>query len=138
MGDAGRRVMLERGRVLAPQSRDDTREHDRQPVAARVHDARLAQRREQFGAPLDGVLACVHRALEGRGDRTVLLFRFGAGLKARVSGRVRDIGDDLVGHLARDRQDRPLGGVAHGRVGAVGGIGERRSDQRRVDQLAGP
>jgi len=51
---------------------------------------------------------------------------------------VRDVRHDLVGHLPRDRQDRPLGRVAHGGVRAVGRVGERRADQRRVDQLAGP
>ena len=48
-----------------------------------------------------------------------------------------DVGDDLVRHLARDRQDRALGGLAHRGVGAVGGVRQRRADQRRVDQLAG-
>ena len=41
------------------------------------------------------------------------------------------------GHLAHDREDRALGGVAHGAVRAVGGAGHRGGDQHGVDQLAG-
>ena len=41
------------------------------------------------------------------------------------------------GHLARDGEDRALGGLAHGGVGAVGGAGQRGGDEHGVDQLAG-
>ena len=42
-----------------------------------------------------------------------------------------------VGHLAEDRQHRPLGGLADRGVGGVGGAGEGRRHQNRVDQLTG-
>jgi hypothetical protein len=41
-----------------------------------------------------------------------------------------------VGHLADHREDRALGRVAHGGVGAVGGPGHRGPDEHRVDELA--
>ena len=41
-----------------------------------------------------------------------------------------------MGHLAHDGEDRALGGVADGAVGALGGARHRRADQHRVDQLA--
>ena len=138
VGDARRRVVVERRRLLAAQRRDHAGEDDRQPVAAGVDHARLAQRREQLGAALDRVLAGLDRAFERRGDRRVLLARLGGRAEARALRTVGEVGDDLVRHLARDRQDRALGGIAHRRVGAVGGIRERRSDQGRVDQLARP
>ena len=114
VGDAGRCVVLERRRVFTAERRHDTGEDDRQPVAARVHDARLAQRRKQLGPSFDGVLPCVDGALEGGGDRSVLLARLRAGVQARVVLAVGDIRGDPVGHLASHRQDRPLGGLPHG------------------------
>ena len=43
-----------------------------------------------------------------------------------------------MGDLAEDGQHRPLGRVPDRRVGGVGGLGEGRGDQDRVDQLARP
>ena len=45
------------------------------------------------------------------------------------------VGGDRVGHLPDHGEHRPLGGVAHGLIGGVGGARERRGDQHRVDQL---
>ncbi len=139
VGDARRRVMVELRRLVAAQGGDDAGEDDRQPVAARVDDAGLAQRGQQLGTALDRVLAGRDRALErlGRWPRPA---RCGSvvGPEARVLRAVGDVGDDLVGHLPRHGQDRALGRLAHRGVGAVGRVRERRADQRRVDQLAGP
>ena len=41
-------------------------------------------------------------------------------------------------HLAEDGEHRPLGRVADGLVGGVGGAREGRGDKNRVDQLTGP
>ena len=49
-----------------------------------------------------------------------------------------ELAGDRVGHLAEDGQHRALGRVADRLVGGVGGAGEGRGDQHRVDQLAGP
>ena len=40
-----------------------------------------------------------------------------------------------MGHLADHGEHRPLGGVAHGLIGGIGGARERRRDQHRVDEL---
>ncbi len=77
-------------------------------------------------------------ALERRRDRLVLLGRLGARREPRVLFAVGHVGGDPVGHLAGDRQDRPLGRLPHRGVGPVGRIGQRRTDQRRIDQLTGP
>ncbi len=129
VGDARGRVVVEWRRLLAAQRGDDAGEDDREAVSAGVDDAGFAQRGEQLGAALDGVLAGLDGALERGGDRDVLLARLGGGPEARGLGDVRDVGDDLVRHLAGDGEDRALGGVAHGGVGAVGGVGERGADQ---------
>ena len=54
------------------------------------------------------------------------------------------LGGDPVGHLAGHREDRALGGAAHGGVGALGGVLERGGDQRgsisspgRLNELLG-
>ncbi len=138
VGDPGRRVVVQRRRVFAPQRGDDAREDDRQPVAAGVDDARVAQRREHLRAALDRVLPGVDGALQRDRDRTVLLAVLGAGRQARVLGGVRHVACDAVRHLARDGQHRALRRLADGRVGAVRGFREGGADQRRVDQLAGP
>ena len=52
-------------------------------------------------------------------------------------GHVRELGGDAVGHLAHDGEDRALGRLAHGVVGAVGRAGHRGADQHGVDELAG-
>jgi hypothetical protein len=48
---------------------------------------------------------------------------------------VREIGHDAARHLAHDGEDRPLGRLADGRVGAVGGARHRGTDEHRVDEL---
>ncbi len=136
--DARRRVMLELWRLVASQRGDDAGEHDRQAVAAGIDDAGVAQGGQQLGAALDRFLAGVHGALERSGDQLILDAARRRRLQARVACAVRDVGGDLVGHLARDGQHRSLCRIAHGRVRAVGGIRERGADQRRVDQLARP
>ena len=63
-----------------------------------------------------------------------------SGVMSRAQPRVRHVREldgDAVRHLAHDRQDRALGGLADRGVGAVGGARERGADQGRVDQLAG-
>ena len=49
---------------------------------------------------------------------------------------VRDVGGHLRGHLAHDREDRALGGLAHRAVRALGRARHRGGDQHGVDQLA--
>ena len=136
MRDPGRRVVGELRRLGAAQRRDHSREHHGQPVAAGVDDARLAQDRQQLGAAGDRQLARAERRLEHLGDHRVL----GVVVDVRVQPRlvhVRDLGGHARGHLAHDGEDRPLGRIAHGPVGAVGGARHRGGDQHRVDQLAG-
>ena len=48
---------------------------------------------------------------------------------------VGEVRGDRVGHLADHGEHRPLGGVAHGLVGGIGGARERRGDEHRVDEL---
>ncbi len=43
-----------------------------------------------------------------------------------------------MGHLSDHREDRALGGLPHRPVRLVGGAGQRRADQHRIDQLTGP
>ena len=96
MGDARRRVVLERRRLGAAQGGDDAGEHHGQAVAAGVHDARLAQHRQQVGAALDGLLAGVQRALEQLGEQRVLL----VGVALVGQPRLRHVGE-LGGHAVR-------------------------------------
>ena len=133
---AGRRVMVELGRLGAAQRGDDAGEDHGQAEAAGVDDARLAQHRQQVGAAPDGLLAGVERALEHLGDQQVLAVDLVLAEPRLV--HVRQLERDAVGHLAHDREDRPLGRLADGVVGAVGGARHRGADQDRVDQLAGP
>ncbi len=137
MADARGRVVIELRRVVAAQRRNDAREDDRQPVTARVDHAGIAQRRQQLGATLDRLLPRRHRALQRSGDRRVLQPRLRVGVQARTLRTVREIGHDLMGHLARHGQDRALRRLAHRGVSTVGRVGQRRTDQRGVDQLSG-
>ena len=41
-----------------------------------------------------------------------------------------------MGHLAHDGQDRALGRLADRPIRLIGGTGERRADQHRIDELA--
>ena len=136
VGDAGRLLVLERRRGAAAQRADDPREQHRERVAARVHHARLAQHGQQVGAARDRLLAGVERALDDVGDDGVLLLGRGVGPETRLV-HVRELGRDPRAHLADDGEDRPLGGVAYGAVGLVGGARERGSDQHWIDELAG-
>ena len=133
---ARRRVVLQRRRLVAAQRRDHAREDDRQAVAAGVDDAGVAQDRQQLGAALDGRLAGVERVLEHVGEHLVLRRVVDAVLQPRL-GHVRDLTRRAGGHLAHDREDRALGGVANASVGAVRGAGHGGGDQHGVDQLAG-
>ena len=135
--DAGGRVMLERRRVGPPQRRDDAREDDRQAVATGVHDPRLAQDRQQLRAALDRGLAGVQRVLEHVGEHLVLRRVVDPVMQARL-GHVRDLTRRAGGHLSDDGEDRALGGVSHGAVGAVGRAGHGGGDQHWVHELAGP
>ncbi len=138
MTDPCRRVVVELRRLVAAKRGHEAGEHDRQAVAAGVDDARLAQHFQQVGAAFDRLLAGVHRSLQCLRDRRVLRARARVRGDARVAHGVRDVGHDLVRHLARDGQDRALGRLAHRRVGAVGGFGQSGADQGRVHQLARP
>ena len=58
-----------------------------------------------------------------------------------VQPRLRHVAElvgDPVRHVLHDGEDRPLGRIAHGAVGAVGRAGHGRADEHRVDELAGP
>ena len=136
VGDARRRVVLDRRRRVAAQRRDDAREHDHEPVAAGVDHARVAQDRQQVGAALDRLLPRVDRALEQLGQQRVLLVGDRVERQPRLR-HVRELGGDPVRHLAHHGEDRALGGAADRAVGAVGGARHRRADQHRVDELAG-
>ena len=138
MGDPGGAVMLERRRLGAAQRADDPCQQDRQPVAAGVDDARLAQHREQVGAALDRLLAGLQRALDHARRWRCPAPRRWRRRSSRASGHVGELGGHAVGHLAHHGEDRALGRVAHRAVGLVGGAGQRGADQHRVDQLAGP
>ncbi len=133
--DARGGVVVQRRRVLAAQRGDDAGEDHDQSVAARVDDAGIAQRGEQLGTALDGLLARDHRLLERGGDRAVLGLGGGLGVQADTLGVALILGGDPLGHLAGHREDRALGGAAHGGVGTLGGVLERGGDQRGIDQL---
>ena len=135
--DARRRVVVELGRLGAAQRGDHAGEDDGEAVAAGVDDARLAQHRQQVGAALDRLLAGLERALEHLGDQRVLAARRVAPGSSRGSVHVRAARWRRGGHLAHDGEDRPLGRLAHGAVGPVGGARHRGADQDRVDELAG-
>ncbi len=112
--DARRRVVVEWRRLFAAERRDDAGEDDREAVAAGVDDTGLAQRGEQLGTALDRLLPRLHGAFERGRDHLVLVARLGRRPEAGGLRPVGEVRDDLVGHLARDRQDRALGRVAHG------------------------
>ena len=136
MGHPRRRVVVELGRLGAAQRGDDAGEDHGEAEAAGVHDARLAQDRQQVGPAPDRLLAGVERALEHLGDQRVLAL--GVVLLEPRLVHVRELGRHAVRHLAHDGEDRALGRLAHGVVGAVGGARHRGADQHGVDQLAGP
>ena len=131
----GRRVVGELGRLGAAQRGDHAGEDHGQAVAAGVDDARLAQHRQQLGAaPTD----CWPASSARSSTSAISSSWWSASLLARgAAGHVRELGGDAAGHLAHDGEDRALGRLAHGAVGAVGGARHRGADQDRVDELAG-
>ena len=50
---------------------------------------------------------------------------------------MRELHRDGRRHVAHHRQDRPLSGLAHRRVGALRAARHRRADEHRVDELSG-
>ena len=84
-------------------------EHDLEAVAARVHDARLAEDLELRGRPLDGAPRARRRGLDDADGR-------GPGLLGRPGGAPAG----LPGH----GQDRALGGLLHRPVGLLERLGE--------------
>ena len=135
--DPGRRVVvLERRRVRAAQRGEDARDQHGEGVAAGVDDAGFAQDREQVGPAPHGLLPGLERGLEHVGDQRVLARGVRVGLVEARLAHVGQLAGHAVGHLAHDGQDRALGGLAHGVVGAVGGARHRGADQHRVDELA--
>ena len=132
-----RAMVFHRRRLGAAQRADDPRQQHGESVAAGVHDARLAQHRQQIGAALDRLLAGLQSAFDHAGDGHVLLPRGGVDAQPRIRD-VGDLGGDAVRHLAHDGEDRALGRVAHRSVGLIGGAGQRRPDEHRVHQLARP
>ena len=135
--DARRRVVGELRRGGAAQRGDHAGEHHRQAVAAGVDDARLAQDRQQLGPARHRQLAGAQGRLQHLRDHLVLLVVVDDVVQPRLL-HVGDLGRDARGHLAHHRQDRALGGLAHGRVRALGGARHRGGDEHRVDQLARP
>ena len=127
--------MLQRRRLVAAQRRDHAREDDRQPVPAGVHDTRFAQDRQQLGTALDRALARVQGVLEDVGEHLVLGRVVDAMLEAWLA-HVRDLARRAGGHLAHDREDRALGGVADAAVRAVGRAGHGGGDEDGVHELA--
>ena len=134
VGHARGLVVVELGRLGAAQRRDDAGEDDGQAEAAGVDHARLAQDRQQLGAAPHGDLAGVERPLEHLRDQGVLAL--GVLLLEPRLVHVGELGRDAVRHLAHDGEDRALGRLADGVVGAVGGARHGRADQHRVDELA--
>jgi hypothetical protein len=135
VGHPGRRVVRERRRRVAAQRRDHAREDDDDAVATRVHDAGLAEHRQQVGPAPQRGLAGRDRALERVGDEAVLQRRRGVGVEAQAR-EVGDLAREVRGHVAHDREHRPLRGRADRPVGALGRARHRRADEDRVDELA--
>ncbi len=122
--------------VRAPQAGDQSRDQQRDAVAAGIHDTVLAQDREQLRSALHGLLRRLERLLEHLGQHLVLLLVGGTFIETR-SLHVGQPGRNPVRHLADDGDHRPLGWIAHRRVGGVGGARQCGRHEHRVDQLAG-
>ena len=90
MGDPRGGVVLERWRLAAAQRPDDPCQQDRQPVAAGVDDACLAQHRKQIGAAPDRLLTGCQRALDQLGEHLVLLRVGCVGAEPGVRSCARD------------------------------------------------
>ena len=137
MGDPRGAVVVERGCLGTAQRAHDPGKQHGEAVTAGVHDARIAQDREQVGAALDRLLAGLQGALDHARDRNVLLSGRRVDMQPRVWD-VRDLGGDAMSHLAHHGEDGALRRVAHRAVGLIGGARERGSDEHGVHQLAGP
>jgi len=85
---------------------------------------------------LDVDRAGVERALEHLSQQLVLLLGAHVGAEA-ARLHVGEIVGNSARHCTDGREHRPLGGVAHGRVCRVGGTGEGRGHEHRIDELAG-
>ena len=133
--DARGRVVVELRRLRAAQGGDHAGEDHREAEAAGVDDARLAQDRQQVRAAPHGLLPGVERASSTSAMQRVLAL--GVVVVQPRLGHVRELGGDPVGHLAHDGEDRALGRLAHGAVGAVGRARHGGADQHGVDELAG-
>ena len=136
VGDARRRVVGQLWRLGALQRADHAGEEDHQAVAAGVDHAGLGEDGQQLGAAVDRLLPHPDRLGQDPGEHGVLVGRRGVGVEA-LAARVRDHVGHVPGHLADDREDRPLGRRADRAVGLIGRAGHRGGQQHRVDELAG-
>ncbi len=128
---------LGRGLDVPAQAGDDAGEDHHQAVCAGVDDAGLAEHLELLRGAGDGLLAVAHGVLQQLGEQRILLRGRGVGREADLL-HVGEPPRDRVRHLAEDGQHRALGRLPDRFVRRVGGPGERRRDQHRIDQLARP
>ena len=130
---------LGRRLAVALEAGDDAGDDQHEAVAAGVDDAGFAQHLELFGGARHRPLAVGDRPLQDlRQDRVLARFVDVGAEPGFVGLEVGELAGERVRHLAEDGQHRPLGRLADRVVGGVGGTGEGRGDQHRVDQLAGP
>ena len=122
--------------VRAAQAGDHARDQQRHAVATGVHHAVLAQYREQLRTALHGGLSRLECLFEHLGQRLVLIVVGGILVEARPL-HVCQLGRNPVRHLTHDRDHGPLGRIAHGGIGGVGGARQGSGHQHGVDQLAG-
>ncbi len=104
-----------------------------------VDDPGLAKDVELLGRPLDRLLAGAGDHLEDRGEHPVLLLGRQVGVEVDVAlGEPRQVHRRRVRHRPDDREHRSFRRVTNRLVGGVRRRGERRGDQQRIDQVAGP
>ena len=106
------------------------------PRAPGVDDARLAEHLELLRRAANRLLARDQRRRQHLGEQRVLLVGGRLGIEALALPLRAALGDG-VGHRPDHGEHRSLGRLADRGVGAVGGVGQRRLDQLRVDQPAG-
>ncbi len=133
--EAGRCVVRDLGDLgmLAGKPGDETADDDHEPERAGIDDACLGQDLELLGGVAKRLLAAKQRRRQHLGQQGVLLLGAGIGLEALAEPLRATLGDGVC-HRPDHGQHRSLGRLADRGVGAVGGIGERRLDQLRVDQ----